>query len=1383
MKPRFPVVGVGASAGGLEAFTQLLRALPDDTGMAFVLVQHLAPSHESALAGILSRAASMPVCEVADEPEIEPNHVYVIPPNRNMTIAGGHLKLFARDAQPRHPIDRFLRSLAEDQGHMAIGVILSGTATDGTVGIEEIKAGGGITFAQDDTAQYHGMPQSAVASGSVDFVLPPEGIAAELTRIATHPFVAPDVPVIGEAPGSALGKADLAPILQVLSSGCDVDFSLYKASTLVRRITRRMILLKKDGLADYAKFLRDNPAEIDSLCQDILINVTGFFRDPGMFEALKAKVIPALLENRPRQDPLRVWVLGCSTGEEAYSLAMILSESMESSKSHAPAQIFATDVNLAGIGRARAGVYPKERLENVSQERLRRFFVEVDGSFRINKSIREMCVFSRHNAATDPPFSRMDLVSCRNLLIYLEPALQQRIVPILHYALKPTGYLILGASETVGQYRGLFGAEDAKHKIFVKKPGSGRSPATLPTRSAGTGYARRPEGIGPSSRIASAFGTPDLHKEADRLLLGFAPAAVLVDANFEILQFRGNIEPYLAPSEGKASFALLKMARPGLLVPLRALLRRARKANEAVREDRVQVRFNDESREVDLKVCPLKGTSPEDGGFLVVFENAPTGKARGAAGKHKTVSKAKQEPRAASSSRLEHELASTRDYLEALCEQHDAAMEELQSTNEEAQSANEELQSINEELETTKEEIQSSNEELTTINEELHSRNLELGQVNSDLTNLINSVQVPIIIVGRDLRIRRFSPMAASLLSIIPADVGRSISDIRMGIDLPDLESLLTEVIDTVTPKEREIQARDSRWYCLRLRPYLSLESKVDGAVLTMTDVDLLRRAREYAETIVDTVAEPVLVLDDELRVRSANRSFYEFFRGLREETIGRPVYEVAGGGWETPALRQLLTGVLSAEAGIDDVVIEHEFPHIGWKVMKLSSRKLVVPGETKESILLAFEDISERRRADKEHELLEGELRGRAEELDVANRDKSRFIAVLSHELRTPLNAISGWAQVLKQAGLSDDDRKRGVEVIARNSKMQAQLISDLLDVERIAGGKLSLVLRGVDLRGEVKAAIDTAQPAALEKQIRIDLQAAPDPLFILADSSRLQQVLGNLLSNAIKFTGPGGEIRVDLHQVDSRAETIVSDSGQGITAEALPHIFERFRQSEPTSGGSQGGLGLGLAVTKQLVELHGGSVSARSPGKGKGATFTVSLPLASEPRAAVAPVKGPELSPASLAGSMVLIVDDELEAREPVRRLLEEHGAEVLAVRSADEALEAIQQQRPDVLVSDIAMPGRDGYWLIRAIRSLPPGNGGRIPAIALTAFGTPEACERALQAGYTTHLTKPVGAAELVAALAALHHTTPPPPGIPRDSVKRRPANRGPDRLPRR
>ena len=841
----FPIVGVGASAGGLDAFTQMLGALPVDTGMAFVLVQHLSPTHTSQLSEILARTTSLPVLEVQGERRVEPDHVYVIPPDRNMIISQGDLQLLPREEGPNQhrPIDFFFRSLAKEQGHRAIGVILSGSATDGTLGLEQIKAEGGITFAQDATAHYDSMPRSAIASGCVDFVLPPHEIATEIGRIARHPYVAPAA--LARRKKEAAGEPELHKILAILRKGTGVDFSDYKANTLFRRISRRMVLHKIDELQDYALFLEDDTGEVEALFQDILINVTSFFRDKEAFEAIQTRVLPKLFKDRSRHEPFRVWVVGCSSGEEAYSMAILFAEAAEAHASSIPVQIFASDVNGAGIEKARAGVYPKSISADVSPERLRRFFVEVDGRYRISKSIREMCIFARHNVLTDPPFSQMDLISCRNLLIYLQPVLQQRVMPLLQLALKPAGFLVLGSSETVSSFHDLFEIEDARHKIFAKKPD---------TQRAALGYvASRYKGRG---ELSSGPGHPPqavspagVQSEADRILLArYVPPGVLVGDNLEILQFYGETGPYLTPAPGKASLSVLKMAREGLQVRLRSAISRARKEKAPVREDGLSVQSESGARKVSLEVVPVRGS-----GFLVLFGEPSLsplplpGKARGRGRAPKAAAEAAagEESAEQQNIRLTQELAATREYLQAAVEQQETANEELQSANEEVQSANEELQSINEELETSKEEIQASNEELVTVNDELQSRNQELNLLNNDLVNLLNSVDLAVLILGRDLRVRRFTHVAEKTFNLSAADIGRPISEIKLNLGVPDLEPLLVEVIDTVSAREREVQDGLGRWFSLRIRPYKTLENKVDGVVIALIDVDTLKKLEE----------------------------------------------------------------------------------------------------------------------------------------------------------------------------------------------------------------------------------------------------------------------------------------------------------------------------------------------------------------------------------------------------------------------------------------------------------------------------------------------------------------------------------------------------------
>ncbi|WP_171020235.1 chemotaxis protein CheB [Hydrogenophaga sp. 2FB] len=943
---QFPIVGIGASAGGLEAFTQFLRALPLDTGMAFVLVQHLSPTHDSALAQILSRATRMPVMEVHDQSVVEPNHVYVIPPNRCMGIVGGMLQLEPREkAGHTRVVDHFFRALAEERRHQAIGIVLSGNANDGTHGLEAIKAEGGITFAQDDSAQCDGMPHSAIASGCVDLVMSPEQIAQEVARIAWH-FDSVSAFSMSESDG----KPRLDRVLQLLHRATGVDFAQYKFNTVFRRITRRMVLQKQSDLDAYANLLEHDTEEMTALYRDILINVTSFFRNPEAFETLKEEVFPRLLQNRSPQEPVRVWTLGCSTGQEAYSVAMAFMEFAEAQGSTVPLQIFATDLSEECVDIARLGIYSKDIEQDVSPERLRRFFVEVEGRYRISKAIRDNCVFSRHNVLVDPPFSRLDLVTCRNLLIYLAQALQQKIVPTLHYALKPAGFLWLGASETIGGFRNLFDAIDAKQKIYARNPAT-RGTHRLLQNSAGPRAAFVPI----TSRLA-AVPAPELHREADRLLLTrFAPPSVLVSSDFDILQYRGDTSPYLAPSPGKATLHLPKMLREGLLVGVRAALLRAGKAGTSVREDGLRVKSHDGWRDVSVEVVPLADGTLE-GGYLVLFHEPERPSIRN--------TPANEASPQLDSVSLERELAATRDYLQSVIDQQEVANEALQSSNEEIQSANEELQSINEELETSKEEIQSSNEELATVNDELNHRNTELNRLNDDLVNVFDSVQMPIVLIGIDMRVRRFTPAAEKLLDLMPRDVGQPVSFIRSRqIDLPDLEPLLGEVLDSAS--NREIGMRDKRGnrHLARLRPYRTRDNRIDGVVLVLVDVEMLKRAHERTENIIATVREPLVVLDADLRIQMASGSFYRHFGVHREATEGRLLFELGNGQWNIDRLRHLLEQLLVRDTEFNDFEVQHDFEQLGRRTMLLNARRLLqLEHRSPVVILLAIEDVTERK-------------------------------------------------------------------------------------------------------------------------------------------------------------------------------------------------------------------------------------------------------------------------------------------------------------------------------------------------------------------------------------------------------------------------------------
>ncbi|HKW63747.1 MAG TPA: chemotaxis protein CheB [Candidatus Acidoferrum sp.] len=835
------IAAVGASAGGIEAFTELISNLATDTGMAFVLVQHLDPEHHSMLTELLSKKTSMRVKEVTNGMTVEPNNVYVIPPNATMSISNHSLQLAPRgDSRALHmSIDHFMRALADEQGNRAIGVILSGSGTDGTAGLAEIQAHGGVTFAQDEaSAKYDNMPRSAIASGCVDYVLPPKAIARELARIARHPYLVRDQ-------GPELAPAEnngLSLIFQLLRKSTGVDFTHYRQTTILRRIQRRMVVHKIERIDEYVKYVQSNPNEIKALYQDMLINVTSFFRNPKMFDALKAHVFPSVAKSRPPDGSLRVWTPACASGEETYSVAIALLEFLGDKASQTHTQFFGTDISESSITKARSGLYPENIQADVSPERLRRFFTKVEGGYRISKTIRDMCIFAQHNVLNDPPFSQMDLVCCRNLLIYLEPVLQNKVISLFHYATRPGGYLVLGTSEGVGTSTNLFSTEDRTHKIFLKKSTGVRQPVTFSLTTPG----ERPEYGAfrvPPKQPDTSWNYLEAQKEFDRRLLSqYSPATVFVNEDMEIIHTRGSVNRYLKLAPGRASLSILKMAREGLLLDLRNALTKAKKDNVTVRKQNIQVKngndngASDTVRVVNFEVAPIRMGSLKELYFMIVFEEsiAPP-RARPA-----RPSKRAGESESAVSGRiakLEQELAATKEYLQSVIETQEATNEELQSANEEILSSNEELQSTNEELETAKEELQSANEELSTVNDELRSRNQDVTQINNDLTNLFASIDFAVVIVGSDLSIRRFTPQAQKFMGLIPADIGRPLSNINPTIEIPELQSLVLQVMSSLRPVDRQVSDRQGARYQLRILPYRTIENKIDGAIVTIIDI------------------------------------------------------------------------------------------------------------------------------------------------------------------------------------------------------------------------------------------------------------------------------------------------------------------------------------------------------------------------------------------------------------------------------------------------------------------------------------------------------------------------------------------------------------------
>lgn len=974
----FPIVGIGASAGGLEAFTELLSHLPNNTGMAFVLVQHLDPDHPSLLSDLMSRTTQMPVQEIQDGVTVEPNQVYVIPSNTVLTIADGCLRIQPRpqSRQRIQVIDTFFNSLATDWGNKAIGVVLSGADADGTLGLEAIKAAGGITFAQlESSARFNSMPHMAISTGQIDFVQAPEDIAQTLVSVSQHPYIANSSPTESIATGTGV-QDTLADILALVKRITKVDFSLYKPTTLKRRIFRRMALHHLESLESYRLYLQDNMEEVQALYQEILISVTSFFRDSEVFDALAKDVFPALLRDRNRDQPIRIWVAGCSTGEEAYSIAICLLEYLAHHPLNLPIQIFATDVSEQAIETARLGWYSAAQVANVSPERLQRFFLPMRGGYQINKTVRELCIFARQNLIGDPPFSQLDMISCRNVLIYFGVTLQRKVLPMFHYGLKPNGFLLLGSSETVGEFTDLFALVDVKYKLYTKQLSALR--LNLDFRS--TSYAS--DIAAPRPTIPAEIPTSvDLYGMADQIVLSrYSPVGVLVNAHLDILQFRGQTGAYLQPSPGRASLNLLSMAREELRLDLRTAIHQAKQTKQSVYREPVGLRDRDRIFSVRIEVVPFSLGNTNDEYYLVLFQEMSTNPNEAEA--EPTVDGA---PSAASDSaessqdtgealevnqylqeiqHLQQDLEATRSHLQSIIQEQEATNQDLRAANEEILSSNEELQSTNEELQTAKEEIQATNEELSTINDELFRRNAETTRISDDFQNLLSSINIPILMLEGDLRIRRFTPTAATLFNLIPSDVGRPLSNINHRLMIRDLEERILNVISTLNQTTHEIQDEDGRWYDLRIRPYRTLDNRIDGAVVVLVDINNLKRStkqirqeRDFTNAIVQTVREPLIVLNASFNVIMANRQFYEVFQVSPNDTEQRLIFDLGNGQWDIPQLRSLLHDLLPKNLRIENFEMVHNFETIGHKHMRLNARRMV-RSDGDDLILLAIEEI-----------------------------------------------------------------------------------------------------------------------------------------------------------------------------------------------------------------------------------------------------------------------------------------------------------------------------------------------------------------------------------------------------------------------------------------
>jgi two-component system, chemotaxis family, CheB/CheR fusion protein len=1325
------VVAIGASAGALEALRELFDALGTSVGLCFVVVEHIEGSSKSLLPSLLQQLSALPVTEVAEGLELSPDQIYLAPPHASVELERTTFRVCAAVGPElrRAPIDVFFRSLAAAFGTRSVGIILSGNGSDGMVGVQQIAHEGGMTLVQlPEHARHDGMPRSAIATGVVDHVLTPAQMAGELLAYAAH---------VRELAAEEGALASYETVLQSLPEICDLlqktsdhNFKHYKTSTLVRRIQRRMQVLRIEAAEAYVDRLRRDAEELNQLFRELLVGVTAFFRDPLAFDVLAAEVIAPLLRQHSHE-ALRFWVPGCASGEEAYSLAMVVREAMTGLIDPPSVQIFATDIDERALSTARLGVYPASIVEDVSPDRLERFFVKKGKRYQVIKEIRELCMFSPHNLIADPPFSRLDLISCRNLLIYFGPHLQQKVIPLFHYALRPNGYLFLGPSENISTHKELFVPVNAKYRISQRKATAISSSALLSASGSQRGA--------PRLQHTDAVAQPDLYQLMQRMLLDeFAPKALIVTEEGQILSASGEMDRYLSVTEGTFQNNVMRLARPGLRVGLRAALSEARKLRRKVVHDKVSVQVGSGIQRVRVTAQPMPRVGQEVELFLIVFQDLGALLPREEGGEE-APSPALSAEADSLIEQLERELSTTRDDLEKTIQDLEAANEELKSSNEELLSMNEELQSANEELETSKEEVQATNE--------------ALARAHANLSNLLTSTTIATIFLDDALNIQSFTPAVAQLYNVLPSDVGRPLAHItHRGLQMPALPSP-SELRRRSQPQEDEVLTQDGSWYLRRSHPYQTHEGKAEGLVVTFLDVTQLKQAREQSqqqERLLQLVTDslPVLIsyVDTEQRYVFNNLAYERWFGVARDSVRGRFVRDLIGEA-----------AYASASPSIARALAGEAVGHEGDLELREGRRRVraeYVPdrgtdGYVRGYVALEY-DVTEERRLGQV--LAEAKLAA-----EQANLAKSDFLANMSHEIRTPLTAILGYGELL-QTHTSDPDNLACIDAIRRNGKYLIEIINDILDLSKIEAGKLRTELVRVAPGGVLRDVVDSLRVRAAEKGLTLDIvHAGPLPATIESDPTRLRQVLLNLLSNAIKFTEQGGvRISARLLPNERLLEVAVSDTGIGISAERQACLFAPFTQADNSINRRYGGTGLGLAISRRLAEMLGGTISVESS-EGQGSTFTFTaatgpleeVPLQDEP----VPVPAVALPPLSrLDGQRILIVDDRRDMRYLIQMYVEEAGASALSAADGAAAVEAVSYaqrtgMRFDAIVLDMQMPVMDGFRAAPALRAA--GHQGLIVALTANAMKGDE--QRCLSVGCDEYLSKPVDRLRLLHLLA--------------------------------
>jgi two-component system CheB/CheR fusion protein len=1349
----FPVVGIGASAGGFQAVKTFFSNMPRDSGMVYVVVFHLDPTHESIAHEIIQAVTAMPVVQVNSPVPIEKNHVYVISPAMELSMNDGYLRVTkaTRTAGPRIAIDVLFRTLAHAHKERAFCIVLSGTGSDGSVGISRIKEQGGVALAQSpEDAEYEAMPRAAIDTGMVDLVLPvaemPQRVL-ELWHNAQHIVLptAGDPEITTVQPASehehARAQESLQSVLSQLRNATGHDFRHYKKATILRRLERRMQVTAQPNLAAYDSYLAANPEENKALLGDMLIGVTNFFRDREAFETLEREVVPLIVAAQSRQGAraeLRAWSAGCSTGEEAYSLAMIFIDQLRVDSLNARLQIFATDIDELAIAKARAGVFPLAIMTDIPPSRLRQHMVKESTAYRVRKEVRDRMLFARHNILSDPPFSDLDLVVCRNLLIYLDREVQKEILRTFHFALRPGGYLFLGSSESADLCDEFFLPVDKKNRIYRAREIPGRKPNRTTSATSASIFAPAPKLQQPSQH--PLLSVADIHNAA---IIAQAPPSILIDEEAEILHLSEQAGQYLRYTGGELSSNLLTLIHPDLRPELRSSLFQFRDRKGPVRSGPVEVGSDSPATSICLVVSSF--VQGDFSYILVTFETHV-----GVAGNlwKEMLEPADQHLLVA----LEHELQATKQRLQDTIETSETSTEELKASNEEMQAVNEELRSATEELETSKEELQSVNEELLTVNQELKSKVDETDQVNDYLSNLITSTSIATVFVDRSMHIKWFTPKATDIFSLRQADMGRPLYDITHRLQYDTLAEDAASVFESLAVVEREVFSDDGKCYLLRLLPYRSSEDHIDGSVLTFIDIthrrqaqDELRASEERVRLIAETTHEHAIFIMDE------NGVVTHWYKGA-ELIFGYSANEAKGRYFDFIFTEE------DRAAGAPNLELQMAMAHgrgedERWHLRKDGSRFYCsgevtrLEGQTLRGYVKIAKDMTSQ-------VIMQEQKTSELAETQNSSHLKDQFFAMMSHELRNPLNLIQLNADLIQR--FPETRRHAGATKAAKAIldavQSQGVIINDLLDIARVKTGKLKLSLECLDLAC-LLTEIHSILAEDGRRDIRLQLPAPEDePVVINGDRTRMEQVIWNLVTNAMKFTPADEPIQLSLVREGDAAIVQVIDKGRGIASGQLERVFELYGQANNHVAAQQRqGLGIGLSLVKDLVEAQGGTVGVQSAGLGKGCTFTVRVPLMQKADASLPPSTDQETA-GRLRGVKLLLVDDSADVLEALSMLLEIEEADVQSFSDPVKAIEAAQHSAFDIIVSDISMPGMDGYTLLAALRELPHLE--RTPSVALSGYGAESESQQSTSfLGFALFLQKPVPMEKFVEALKSL------------------------------